>query len=401
MFSSFLLGAALLFGQASEPIAIEPEPEAAAPTPAAAPDRWLLLKSLQGTWPGWVLDDHRVQILGWTDASFTASSATHDQLPMGFNYRANELLLQQNWLRIESPVVSSGTTQPTFGFRSDWILPGSDYRFTLARGLFDDQLTANDGSPSTYGFDPVELYAEVYFPNVAHGLDIKLGRVFCQYGVETIDAPSNALFSHGYTFIYDPFTHTGLMATAKLTDTWTVQLGIMLGSDVFIDPASEPYGMATFRWAPPGGRDTVLLSFIFGSGRFNQIEAFNNPNIVDLVYTHQLTSRLTYSFEGLGGYQTNVPAIGTAHWFGLLNYLTLVLTPRLSGTMRLEFFDDIDGQRTGFAGLYTAATAGVAFKPRKELTIRPELRYDYNADSRPFENQHGLFTAAVDLIVRW
>src|SRR3954467_13740534 len=96
---------------------------AAAPAPSS-PDRWLVMKSLQGTWPGWLLDSERLRISGWTDASFTASTAERSQLPMGFNYRANDFLLQQNWLRFERPVITSGTTEPTFGFRSDTILPG-------------------------------------------------------------------------------------------------------------------------------------------------------------------------------------------------------------------------------------------------------------------------------------
>jgi hypothetical protein len=88
-----------------------------------------------------------MQITGWTEASFTASSDEHTNLPMGFNLRANEFLLQQNWLRIDRAVVTSGTTEPTFGFRLDTILPGADYRFTLARGLFSGQLTADNGQP--------------------------------------------------------------------------------------------------------------------------------------------------------------------------------------------------------------------------------------------------------------
>src|SRR5262249_22242689 len=184
-------------------------------------------------------------------------------------------------------VVTSGTTEPTFGFRSDTILPGSDYRFTLARGVFDSQLTANHGLPATYGIDPIQFYGEAYFPTVGRGLDLKLGRIFCQYGVEANDAPSNALLSHAYTFIYDPFTHTGIMATLKVTDAWSIQGGMMLGSDIFIDPADEPTGMGGFKWAPPGGRDSVAFSFIVGPGRFNQLRHFNNPNIFDLVYTHQ------------------------------------------------------------------------------------------------------------------
>src|SRR5262249_25001976 len=118
-------------------------------------------------------------------------------------------------------------------------------------------------------------------------------------------------------------------------------------------------------------------------------------------YTHQFHARLAYNYESLVGYQDNVPGIGTAHWFSSINYLTYTFTPRLSGTARLEFFDDIEGQRTGFPGLYTALTAGVTVKPPPALLLRPELRYDYNNESRPFENKHGLFTATADMILRW
>jgi hypothetical protein len=382
-------------------------PSAAAPAPAPAPaatpapDRWMLMKALQGTWPGAELDENRMAISGWTEGSFTASSDRASNLPMGFNYRANEFLLQQNWLRIERTVVTTGTTEPTFGFRSDWILPGSDYRFTLARGIFNGQLTEDEGQPNRYGIDPIQFYAEAYVPTVAQGLDVKVGRFFALYGVETNDAVSNQFCSHAYTFIYDPFTHTGIVTTTKLSNVWTVQAGAVLGSDVFIDPADEPTFIGTVKWTRPDGRDSVLFSLILGSGRFNQERAFNNPEVVDLVYTRLLNARLTYQFESLYGYQAHVTDLGTTDWLGVLNYLTYVFTPRLSGTTRLEFFDDFQGQRTGFAGLYTALTAGLNFKPRKDVIFRPELRYDYNDESRPFEGKHGLLTAATDLIVRW
>jgi hypothetical protein len=84
-----------------------------------------------------------------------------------------------------------------------------------------------------------------------------------------------------------------------------------------------------------------------------------------------------------------------------VQYLTYTFGPQVSGTARLEFFDDCQGQRTGFSGLYTAATAGITYKPIKSLWLRPEVRYDYNNDTRPFEDKHGLFTATFDVIVRW
>jgi hypothetical protein len=359
------------------------------------------MKALQGTWEGSLLDENRMALSGWTETSFTGSTDHSSNLPMGFNYLANQFALQQNWLRFERTVVNTGTTEPTFGFRSDWILPGIDYRFTASRGIFSGQLTANDGQPNTYGIDPVQFYGEAYFPTIARGMDIKVGRMFCQYGAEAIDAPSNILASHSYVFIYDPFTHTGGMTTIQITPAWSIQLGIIMGPDVAFDPAASPYSMFSAKWAPPGGRDTVLLSGLVGSGRFDVRDDFNNPNILDVVYTHTINSRLTYTVDALAGYQTNVPDIGTATWFGFANYLTYRLTPRLTATTRLEFFDDIDGNRTGFKGLYTAITTGVNFQPRKAIVFRPELRYDTNDETRPFEGKHGLFTATADVIVRW
>jgi hypothetical protein len=180
-----------------------------------------------------------------------------------------------------------------------------------------------------------------------------------------------------------------------------VQAGLVTGCDIFIDPAAQPTFAGSVKWAPADGRDSVQCAVIEDSRRFNQGRNFQNLEVFDLVYTHKCNARLNYSFEGLYGFTSNVPGIGFANWFGVLNYLTWQFTPRWSGTTRLEFFDDIQGERTGFEGLYTALTTGLSFKPCKDVTFRPELRYDYNLESRPFQDKHGLFTATADIILRW
>jgi hypothetical protein len=67
----------------------------------------------------------------------------------------------------------------------------------------------------------------------------------------------------------------------------------------------------------------------------------------------------------------------------------------------LEFFNDFEGQRTGFEGLYTALTVGVQFRPTKDILIRPEIRYDHNNYSDPFEGKSSLFTSAIDVLIRF
>jgi hypothetical protein len=44
--------------------------------------------------PGWLLDGNRLQVTGCTDATFTTCSDRHSNLPMGFDWLANQPLLQ-------------------------------------------------------------------------------------------------------------------------------------------------------------------------------------------------------------------------------------------------------------------------------------------------------------------
>ena len=68
--------------------------------PASEPvppgDRGLVMSLLDQTRAGAWMEGERLTVSGWIDLSFTPSTASRDQLPMGFNYRANDFLLQQN-----------------------------------------------------------------------------------------------------------------------------------------------------------------------------------------------------------------------------------------------------------------------------------------------------------------
>jgi Putative beta-barrel porin-2, OmpL-like. bbp2 len=78
--------------------------------------------------------------------------------------------------------------------------------------------------------------------------------------------------------------------------------------------------------------------------------------------------------------------LGAVNGFGFPNYLTRQFSDKLSGTTRLEFFDDAPGQRADFAGLYTALTASLKYRLRKDVSMRPEVRYDYNGESASFQD---------------
>lgn len=416
-----------------------PPPPPVVPPATTPPDRWALQKCLQGTGPGVFMDTERISIYGWFEASYTMSSVPANNLPLSWNYRAWEPDLQQSWIRFNRSVVTTGTTEPTWGWNVDFFF-GTDYRFTLERGIYNKQLTDRDGLPAIYGIDPVQFYLEAYFPTVIRGLDVKVGRFYTPWGVESVEAPSTPFMSRSYTFSNaPPFTHTGILLTQNLPCNFIVQAALVVGEDLFIDPADEATFIGTIQYnrqVNGVNRDIFKLAALLDSGWFNQNEGFSgvqgNPNFcnVDFVWTHYFDSvpRLTYNLETIYGWMNNVPDaigqdgfstvhIGTANWWGVVNYLSYTVCPSLIANTRFEVFDDAQGIRNNSLpgasvenakGLYTALTFGLTYKPRRQpsgnaiFEVRPEVRFDRNWDSKPFDNaHHNLLTAGTDVIFRW
>jgi hypothetical protein len=415
----------------------------------AAADRWLLMRALQGTWLGSCLDCGRFSVSGWLTPSINFADAAFSNQPLVWTDRSNRFLLQQCWVRFDRAIVSSGTTEPTWGFRSDWQI-GSDYRFSIMRGLWNEQLLnsqAPDGDPeiqNIYGVDPIQFYVNAYFPTWFQGTEIRVGRCYCPFGVESLEAVSTPLMTRSYAFNWSPpFTHMAIMATINLSPQWQIMPMLINGNDVWLDPAQEARFAGKITWTSPSKNDVIAFGTSIGRGKFNRGEPFdpqtislpdepngrNNINVFDLTWTHVFGPKVSYVFECIYGYQYGVPTVeealattgrttgaiiqgglgtGTAHWGSICQYLFLTCTPTVGAVIRFELFDDFEGQRTGYEGLYTAITCGVQFKPRKGLWIRPEIRYDYNGYSRPFDpdnanvgRSHGLLFAGADLIFRW
>jgi hypothetical protein len=384
------------------------------------------MRLLQGTWYGSVLDDNRTTISGWTEGSFTASTASMNNQPVVWNDRANKFLMNQTWFRIDRAVVTSGTSDVTWGYRIDADY-GTDYRFSLMRGFLNGQLLNSTGQQNLYGIDLIQFYSNIFIPTWFQGTDIRVGRLFTPWGYESLEGISTPFVSRSYAFNWSPpFTHMGIMVSPQFDKNWSGKFMLANGNDVFLSSGQEARFVGALTWNSLM-KDSVTLGWSLGRGKFNASIPFNPPtlgeqaepagrnniNVIDLVYTHIFDQNLTYNTEMIYGYQTNVPANvaggiirpgvieGTAHWASWVHYLYYTFNSRLTGITRVETFDDFDGQRTGFTGLYTAVTVGAQYKPYKSLLIRPELRYDYNGQSTPFEGKHGIFTAALDFIVRW
>jgi hypothetical protein len=362
-----------------------------------------LMKCLCGTGLGQFLSDRRITISGFTDVRYTASNVNLNRIPYGMGFSYNQHLPQFNWVTVEK-AVDRTASEATFGYRVDTNLYGSTYQYTLPRGLWNGQLTDGpNGNPQTLGIDPVQHYVEGYFPNVMKGLDVKLGRHFCRFGVESLNPTLTPLPSWSYAFTFNPYTHTGVFTELQVTDKLTVTNDFVTGNDVyFFDPASRFYWLTAVQYAITD-KATARVALILGDNTFDVGENFNNPNLIDAVFTYKFgcDDKWVYNFEFLYGWQDGVPGIGRAEWYHYVNYLTYNWTEKFSSTARAEFFDDRQGQRTGFAGLYNSFTIGSTWKPKDWLMVRPEVRYDHHNDARPFDNERDFFGFTINGIVLW
>lgn len=366
-----------------------------------APTKYLLERSLAGTSLGELLTDRGITVYGWTAMSYNVSSASGSNLPRTLDDRANEFLLNQNYLHVEKTIDTS-KKEFQLGWVSETILPGSDYRYTVPRGLFNRQLTSNNGGPQLYGFDPYQFYVQAFLPGFGpQGTKVIVGRFNTHISYEVVQQVDVPFVSRSYLFQYNPFTHTGVWATTVLNDTWTASYGASTGNDTFIDPANRFTFLGQLKWAPKDGKTTVLFNTSISDGDFNARENFAFYNYYGFVVTHKFTDKLTYALDTGYSHVKDVPNIGFADWYGAVNYFIYAHTDTVSSTLRAEVFNDPTGFRTGSKGLYTEATYGVAWKPTPGLIIRPSVRYDNNSRTGAYEGSQNLYTATLEAIIRW
>ena len=170
----------------------------------------------------------RTKLYGWTDVSVNGSTSSHRNAPEGNDLYSNRLELDQVVFYLERLPDSVQRNHIDVGYHLTALF-GTDYRYTIDKGYFVSQLIDDDRQ---YGFDPTLEYIDIYLPQVAQGMNLRIGRFISVPGIEAQLSPYNYVFSHSLLYEVDPFTDTGAMATIKLSDQWLIQLGISASHDV-------------------------------------------------------------------------------------------------------------------------------------------------------------------------
>jgi putative OmpL-like beta-barrel porin-2/carboxypeptidase family protein len=389
-------------------------PEIGAPDTNVPP----LMEALYGGSNGDAWEQSRVKVYGWLEGSLNLSTSHNSNYPAAYDIFANRVELDQVVLYVERIPDTVQTDHFDWGFHLTGLF-GTSYRFTTNLGYFSGQLLDDHRE---YGFDPALEYLDLYFPQVAEGLNIRIGRFISIPGIEAQLAPNNYVYTHSLLYAIDPFTDTGILATIKLNNSWLIQLGLTASHDVAPwTPDAQPSATACISYTFNQGNDNVYPCV---NGLNNGRYAYNNLQMFDNTWYHKFNALWHMATEAWYMYQRDVPSVSgpllpekgtngafcsageircTAPEWAMVNYVEKQISAKNYISIRSDFLDDMKGQRTGFKTRYTEATLMWGHWVGSTILLRPEIRFDHALDRRAYDNgtRQSQFQLAMDVIFKF
>ena len=394
---------------------------------------WPLMKALYEAntpFTDWIKDS-KIKFYGWVTASGNYSTATNSNAPTSYWVVPNRFELDQLVFRLERNLDSVQTDHIDWGFRTT-LDYGMDYRYFTAGGWFSDQLLEHN---LLYGWDPTELYAEVYFPGITQGMILRIGRWIACPDIETQFSPDNYLGSHSILFTFDTYTQTGVMLSFLLAKRLEFQIAINAGNDMAPwYKGATACGAAGVRWVAEDNNNAIYAWVNqFDDAKFLHFEQYGQPlghdnfNYVVATWEHRFDPKGYYTTktEGYFMWQRNAELGGTpsagppkpfgggggdgellpgvSYTYGLLNYTELVLSKKDYITVRNEWWRDERGMRSGFPGTYTSHTIGISHNFNEVFQVRPEIGYYRNWTEPAFDlgTKKGIWIYGFDTTLRF
>jgi hypothetical protein len=385
------------------------------------------------------LSNTGIQAYGWVDVGANISTSTNREgnAPAAYDYNPNTVQMDQAVLYVERTPDTVQTDHIDWGFRLSAIY-GTDYHYTTAYGIASYQLLKHN---LLYGYDFPMVYGELYIPKIADGLIIRVGRYISLPDIEAQLAPNNYMYSHSITYTFDNYTNEGIQATLALTKNVMLQLGVSVGSEaavwhmnkkmanpdpnplypnntMLVDPGAKPSLTGCARFQSNSGHDNLYLC---ADAINDGVWGYNNLQWYGITYYHKFNDKFHVSVESYNLHQNGVPNAnnpialaayenggtpfspqympyngpGLAYCKNVnkercdavaqsfLTYWNYQPTPLDNLSLRLEYYDDAQGQRTGTPALYYDAGIGWQHWLSPQIETRPEFTY-YWADHEAF-----------------
>ena len=341
--------------------------------------------------PG-VLRDRGIRIGGWLQQGVSVVAnmpADNFNGVVAFNDRDGEYQMNQFWLFAEKQVDTGGYGWD-IGGRIDFVY-GTDARFTQAA----DGLEANwNQTEPFYQAAMPQFYVDVGY----NDWTLRVGHFFTNIGYEVVPAPDNFFYSHAYTKLYgEPFTHTGALLSRPVGDNWSVAAGVHRGLNQFDD--TDGRDALDFLGGVNWTSDDERLSLAFALSASEQGPGVDHT-VYSMVGTWAVSENLTYVIQHDLGDTFDPTLARRAQWYGLNQYLLYDINDCWAAGVRFEWFRDDQGVRVQglgagnqavglapnppiFPGNFYEVTAGLNWKPTANITVRPEVRWDWYEAGAP------------------
>jgi len=396
-----------------------------------------LMVAIADTGLGKAMGAAGVQAYGWIDYGGNLSSSKQHggNAPAAYDYNPNNIQLDQAVLYVERTPDTVQTDHVDWGFRLSAIY-GENYRYTTSYGLASYQLLNKN---AFNGYDFPMVYGEVYFPQVMQGLMVRVGRYISLPDIEAQLAPNNYMYTHSITYTLDNYTNEGIQTSLAITKQFIIQVGLSVGTETTVwnlgekkpnlfvlnglgpdplypgtsfakDPGAQPTGTFCARYQSQDGKNDINLC---ANGINNGQWGYNNLQWYGLTAYHSFDKYWHISFEAYAEHQSgvpnannpqvmniynnggtpfspqfipnNAPALAqcktaaalrcTATAVGVVEYLNFSPNHLNNFTFRAEYYDDPEGQRTGYAARFTDLGIGWQHWLSPQIEFRPEFAY--------------------------
>jgi hypothetical protein len=276
-----------------------------------------------------------------------------------------------------------------------------------AAGYHVELMAGPDAQPAaTAGNVAVrQAYVTLRTP-VGNGLDWKVGVWDTIIGYESTSDPVNPNYTRSYGYTIEPTTHTGILATYKISDMFTIQAGIADDSNVgngtvgvnplrsesqkaymgdfqFTAPDSAGFAKGatfTFGWIDAAGdvRSPGSTSWYAGMTLPTPVTALKVGAAFDWLDLHNANNN---GVAGSGG------ASDDSTWVAGL-YTTIQATDKLSFNLRGEYVSDngagVNGVGVGITDKLEELTATVQYNLWANVISRVEVRWDHSEHFHPY-----------------
>jgi hypothetical protein len=411
-----------------------------------------LMVATANTGLGKVLASSGIQAYGWVDVggNISSSKLSGGNAPAAYDYQPNTVQLDQAVLYVERTPDTVQTDHVDWGFRVSAIY-GENYRYTTSYGLASYQLLDEN---KFNGYDFPMVYGEIYFPQVMQGLMVRIGRYISLPDIEAQLAPNNYMYTHSITYTLDNYTNEGIQTTLAITRQFMLQVGISAGTETTVwnlgqkkpnlfvlsggvdplypgtsfakDPGAQPTGTVCARYQSQDGNDDVNLC---ANGINNGQWGYNNLQWYGVTAYHKWNQYWHISTEFYDEHQSGVPNANnptvqtiyqnggtpfspqiipknapdlaqcntvatlrcTASAIGAVFYLNFSPNHLNNFSFRGEYYNDLQGQRTGYKTFYNDFGLGWQHWLSPQIEFRPEFTYylsgipAFDAGNKKFE----------------